>query len=233
MDTLSVFSSFIQKMKQDKPLFNKKFIDKWTAKLNKKFYLKTKKINLANLRLWKINDKDISHTKQKFFSIIGIKVKTNKREIKNWTQPIIQGSEMAFSGFIIKEFNKTNHYLCRYILKPGSKTNTFSCTANTSNIKNYMKNKKLTKFQKKLMKEYFFNNKTKKLYNNILSDEGGRFFHSQINYISCKLKNSQNIKLPSNYIWLSTNQIIDLIKKKKIDIEARLLFGILNFKETI
>ena len=28
-------------------------------------------------------------------------------------------------------------------------------------------------------------------------------------------------------------KILDLIHKKKIDIEARLLFGIINFKETI
>ena len=51
--------------------------------------------------------------------------------------------------------------------------------------------------------------------------------------MACKLNKSQNIKLPDRYIWLSQNQIIDLINKQKIDIEARLLFGIINFKETI
>ena len=44
---------------------------------------------------------------------------------------------------------------------------------------------------------------------------------------------NQDIKLPECYIWLSQNQLIDLIHKQKIDIEARLLFGIINFKETI
>ena len=71
------------------------------------------------------------------------------------------------------------------------------------------------------------------LYNNILSDEGGRFFHSQIRYMACKLKKNENINLPENYIWLSKNQIIKLIDKQKIDIEARLLFGIVNFKGII
>ena len=51
--------------------------------------------------------------------------------------------------------------------------------------------------------------------------------------MACKLNKKQNIKLPENYIWLSHNQIVDFIKKQKIDIEARLLFGIVNFKETI
>ena len=66
-----------------------------------------------------------------------------------------------------------------------------------------------------------------------MSDEGGRFFHSQIRYMACKLKKNENINLPENYIWLSKNQIIKLIDKQKIDIEARLLFGIVNFKGII
>ena len=139
---------------------------------------------------------------------------------------------MAFVGYLIKKFRNTNHYLCRYILKPGSKVGTLTCTVNTSKLKNYKKNKDLTSFQKNLISKYFINSKNI-IYDNILSDEGGRFYHSQIKYMACKLNKSQNIKLPDRYIWLSQNQIIDLINKQKIDIEARLLFGIINFKETI
>ena len=139
---------------------------------------------------------------------------------------------MAFVGYLIKKFKNTNHYLCRYILKPGSKIGTFTCSVNTSKLKNYKKNKDLTNFQKNLISKYFIRSKDI-IYNNILSDEGGRFYHSQIKYMACKLDKNQNIKLPDSYIWLSQNQIIDLINKQKIDIEARLLFGIINFKETI
>ncbi len=84
-----------------------------------------------------------------------------------------------------------------------------------------------------MISKFFLKKGSNIIYNNILSDEGGRFFHSQINYMACKLKKNENINLPKNYIWLSKNQIIDLIKKQKIDIEARLLFGIINFKGII
>ena len=78
------------------------------------------------------------------------------------------------------------------------------------------------------------NSKAEIIYDNILSDEGGRFYHAQIKYMACKLnKNHKEIELPENYIWLSQNQMIYLINKQKIDIEARLLFGIMNFKDTI
>ena len=51
----------------------------------------------------------------------------------------------------------------------------------------YKKNKDLTNFQKKLITKYFFNPKSNIIYDNILSDEGGRFYHSQIRYMVCKL----------------------------------------------
>ena len=232
MDTLSVFSSFIKKRKTDFPLNNKKRIIKWKNYLNKKYFLKNKIINLNLIRDWNLTKKKISHKTNNYFSVIGIKVKTNKREITDWSQPIIEGSKMSFVGYLIKKFNNTNHYLCRYILKPGSKAGTYTCSVNTSQFIGYKKSKDLTNFQKKLITKFFINSKDK-IYDNILSDEGGRFYHSQIKYMACKLNKDQKIELPESYIWLSQNQIIDLIHEQKIDIEARLLFGIINFKETI
>ena len=232
MDTLSVFSSFIKKKKFDFPINNKKTLSKWKNSLIKKYYLKNKIINLGSIKNWNFTKKKISHQTNNYFSVIGIKVRTNKREIPNWSQPIIMGSKLAFVGYLVKKFKNTNHYLCRYILKPGSKVGTFTCSVNTSKFNGYKKSKDLTNFQKKLISNYFINSKHI-LYDNILSDEGGRFYHSQIKYMACKLDKNQNIDLPDHYIWLSQNQIIDLICKQKIDIEARLLFGIINFKETI
>ena len=232
MDTLSVFSSFIKKKKIDFPLNNKKTLMKWKNSLNRKYFLNNRIISLNLIKNWNLTKKKIFHKTNNYFSVIGIKVKTNKREISDWSQPIIEGSKMAFVGYLIKKFKNTNHYLCRYILKPGSKMGTYTCSVNTSKFKGYKKSKDLTNFQKKLISKFFINSKDK-IYDNILSDEGGRFYHSQIKYMACRLDKNQDIVLPESYIWLSQNQIIDLIFKQKIDIEARLLFGIINFKETI
>ena len=205
---------------------------KWKNSLNRKYFLNNRIISLNLIKNWNLTKKKIFHKTNNYFSVIGIKVKTNNREISDWSQPIIEGSKMAFVGYLIKKFKNTNHYLCRYILKPGSKMGTYTCSVNTSKFKGYKKSKDLTNFQKKLISKYFINSKNI-LYDNILSDEGGRFYHSQIKYMACIMDKNQDIKLPECYIWLSQNQLIDLIHKQKIDIEARLLFGIINFKETI
>ena len=230
MDTISVFSTFILKNKIDFPLINMQKINKWIKIKDKAFNLKIKIKPLANLKNWIVKNDSISHKKNKHFSVIGININANKREVKVWDQPIIKGKDMAFAGFLIKEFNKTNHYLCRYNKKPGLNKSTLSCSVNTSDLKNYNSSNNLENFEKKILKDFFLNKKRKlkSIYDNILSDEGGRFFNCEIRYKALQLNNNTKIKIPHNYIWISQNQMIEMISKKRIDIEARLLFGCIN-----
>ena len=230
MDTVSVISSNINYNKIDNPVNENKFISKWIRFRDKKFFLKSKIISLSKLKDWKYNNNTIYHKNKKHFSVIGVEVKTNKREVSNWCQPIIKGKNLAIAGFILKKFNNTTHYLCRYILKPGLKNSILSCTANTSEFQNYENNSNLSSFQKKIIKDFFLNQKYKKfrIYDNVMSDEGGRFYHCEIRNLALLLNKNLNINLPLNYIWISQNQMIKLIENKKIDIEARLLFGCLN-----
>ena len=230
MDTISVFSSFISKNKIDTPLINMQKINKWIKIKDKAFNLKIKIKPLVNLKNWIVKNDSINHKKNKHFSVIGININANKREVKEWDQPIIKGKEMAFAGYLIKEFNKTNHYLCRYNKKPGLKKSTLSCSVNTSDLKNYNSSNNLENFEKKILKDFFLNKKRKlkSIYDNILSDEGGRFFNCEIRYKALQLNNNTKIEIPHNYIWISQNQMIEMISKKKIDIEARLLFGCIN-----
>jgi dTDP-4-dehydro-6-deoxy-alpha-D-glucopyranose 2,3-dehydratase len=232
MDTLSVLSSHIKKNNLDFPLITNKKLKSWIFKNDKKYFLKCTIISLQKLKGWIYNQKEIIHKKKKHFSIIGVNIKTNEREISTWSQPIVKGKDKAFAGYIIKKFNNTNHYLCRYILKPGLKKSAITCSVNTSDIKNYKTDNNLINFQKKLLNKIFLNSKykTNKIFDNILSDEGGRFFHCQIRYVATLINEDFNFKLPKTYIWISQNQMIEMIKKKKIDIEARLLFGCINLK---
>ena len=230
MDTISVFSTFLEKEKKDNPLNSQNKIHKWISNKDKFYRLKTKIKPLYSLQDWKVTNEKIIHKRNNHFSVIGINIKSNKREIKEWDQPIIKGKKLAFVGFIMCQYNNTNHYLCRYNKKPGLKNSTLSCSINTSDINNYQKIDTLSLFQKKLLNILLKkkNKKIKIVYDNILSDEGGRFYKCEIKYKAILVNKNFNIKLPEDYIWISQNQMIKMIKRKKIDIEARLLFGCIN-----
>ena len=108
-----------------------------------------------------------------------------------------------------------------------------TCSVKTSNINNYNYNKNLSNKSKFLLKKYFFNKKNSSIkYDAIQSHEGGRFYKSQIRYMVVEI-NDNNIKFDENYKWVSQNQMISLIKKGLLDIEARLCFACHNFNKII
>ena len=190
---------------------------------------------MVKLKDWKLKKDIIEHKNKDHFSVIGVDIKTNSREVKQWQQPIFRGKRLALAGFLTKQVNKTTHYLVRYIVKPGLLKGNFTCTVNTSDISNYKTNKNLPTIQKKILNDYFFNKKLKNniIYDNIQSDEGGRFYHSQVRNIVLEVNKNEEVKIDKYHIWVSYNQMIDLIKKQKFDIEARLLFACSNFENII
>ena len=164
---------------------------------------------------------------------MGVDIKTNKREINNWSQPIIKGKNMAFAGFLKTKINDTDHYLCRYILKPGLRKSVIGCTLNISDISEYNKVNKSNSTEKKIFKDFFKtkNNNVNIIFDNILSDEGGRFYQCQVRCMISSLDYKIIKTIPDNCIWLSYNQIVEMIRKKRVDIESRLLFACCNVEQ--
>ncbi len=67
----------------------------------------------------------------------------------------------------------------------------------------------------------------------MLSEEGGRFYHKQNKNIVLEVKKTVSIIEKNNYIWISHNQMVDLIKKGIISIEARNLFVSFNIDKIL
>ena len=229
MDTLSVFSCAINKKKDDNPIYKMSKILNFINNNKKKYFVSINRVSLSKLRNWTATKNIIINNKKKYFSIIGVSISNNSREINKWEQPIIAQENLAFAGFITMIINQTLHYLVSFDIKPGLNNSCLSCTVRTSNFINYKKNYDLNEFKKNIINKNFIKKKNGKLlYKTIQSDEGGRFYKSQICYSIFQLDNNYNLKIPKNYIWISHNQMINLIKKKYFDIEARILFACFN-----
>ena len=229
MDTLSVFSCAINKKKDDFPINKMSIIMNFIKNKKKKYFTSVKKISLCKLKNWTLANDTIINNKKNYFSIIGLSIRNNSREISEWNQPIIAQENLAFAGFITKIFKETLHYLVSFDIKPGLKKSYLSCSVRTSDFVNYKTNQDLITFKKNIINQNFISRKNGKLlYKTIQSDEGGRFYKSRICYSVFQFTNNYNLKIPKNYIWISHNQMISLIKNKYFDIEARILFACFN-----
>ena len=70
-----------------------------------------KQIPITELKGWSYRDDRIRHDSGKFFSIDGIHIETNYRDVAQWDQPIINQPEIGFLGFIVKKFDGVLHFL--------------------------------------------------------------------------------------------------------------------------
>ncbi len=159
--------------------------------------------------------------KKKFFKIQSYKIKTNFREINKWSQPLVSDHKKALNVLFVKKIKNMSNYLCQIILEPGYNIPKYT---NTIMLKNYEN----VKYVKKFALENKINLK-QKLLEVISSDEGGRFNNNKSNNFVYEVDNTDILER-QNYIWISYNQMLELLKKKLLTIELRNLFGTFNIK---
>ena len=225
MDTISVLSSSIQKNILDTPINNSSSIIDILKDLKKRIQIKKKAISFKDLKNWRIFKNKISDNKKKFFSIFFLRIKTNSREVKEWHQPIISDHSISFNGFLIKKKNNTNHYLLKAVQEPGLVLPRFTTTISIKNFNYKTRNSNIRFYN-------FFKNQ-KNLIKYVYSDEGGRFYKNETHNLIRVLKENDKVFLAKNFIWVSHNQIIDLIKRDLLTIEARNLFASFNIDKVI
>ncbi len=219
MDTISVLSSVIKKNSTEEKITPNKYLFIKLKKFSKIAKFKTSQINFKNLQNWKITKNSILDLKKKFFSIFFIDIIANLREVKKWEQPIISDHYSSFNGFLISNINNTTHYLLKVTIEPGFNQPKYTSTIFEKNF--------LLKSKKNIIYKSFFTKKNC-LMNIINSDEGGRFLKNQTRNMIAEINNFKKVKLKENFIWASHNQVIELINRNKMTIEARNLFACCN-----
>ena len=92
----------------------------WMKKKNSEVFSDISQVPIMDLKDWDFSNDRISHKSGKFFSIDGIRVKTNYGLVKDWEQPIINQPEIGFLGFIVKKINGVLHFLLQAKIEPGN-----------------------------------------------------------------------------------------------------------------
>ena len=222
MDTISIFSCYLKKVPSNNTVNSFKHIKKKYLDFKNKYKIKILKKSISELKGWKQDDYSIYDKKKKFFKIQSFEINTDFREINNWSQPLISDYGKTLNVLFINQTKSQVHYLCKLILEPGYDLPRFT---NTIFIQNYKSKHHINNFLKKhnfLLK--------KKILDVTNSDEGGRFYNNKCKNIVLEVENIKKLER-QNYVWISYNQMLQLIKKKLVTIELRNLFGILNIEK--
>ncbi|WP_158842899.1 NDP-hexose 2,3-dehydratase family protein [Saccharothrix deserti] len=79
-------------------------------------------VDLDRLDGWRIEPEsgNLVHRSGKFFSVEGIEVSTDHREVDSWSQPIILQPEIGILGILVKHFDGVPHCLMQAKMEPGN-----------------------------------------------------------------------------------------------------------------
>ena len=206
-------------MNNQEPIYTKAQIISWFTNLKTINELSVEDCGLKDLRDWIIGDKDISHKNAKYFQVIGVKTVAESREVASWCQPMIKQYDAGIVGFLIKKFNNIYHVLIQAKMEVGNfdileMAPTVQCITGS-----YINPEYTVPFL-----DFFTERKGVVHYDNLQSEEGGRFFREQNRYMVIEVDDGFEEDINDRYIWMTLRQIKEFIQfNNYLNIEARSL----------
>lgn len=185
---------------------------KWMKNKRDSVHVNIKKIPLTELRNWIIDDNtgNLKHESGKFFSIEGIRLKTNWGKVAQWDQPIIDQPEIGFLGIITKKFNGVLYFLMQAKVEPGNINLVQLSPTLQATQSNY---KQVHKGSRPLYLDYFNGEKSVKvLLDQLQSEQGARFLKKRNRNIIIEVDEDEDIELYDNFCWLTLGQIKHLMQ---------------------
>ena len=209
----------------------------WLQDQNNKVNVSIEKTQFKNLKKWTYSNlvNRIEHQTGKFFSIEGIRVKTNWGRVNQWEQPIINQPEIGILGIITKEFHGIMHFLMQAKIEPGNVNFVQLSPTLQATKSNFTQ---MHKGKIPLYLEYFQKAKSDQiLLDQLQSEQGARFLKKRNRNIIVNV--SEEIEVYDNFIWLTLGQIKELMKYNNlVNMDTRTVisgmpFGSYNYENQI
>ena len=200
----------------------------WMKQQNEEVVSNIRQIPLEEVKSWSYRDDRIRHDSGKFFSIDGIRITTNYRNVPTWDQPIINQPEIGFLGFITKKINGVLHFLAQAKIEPGN-LNVVQLSptlqATRSNFTQVHGGKKPSYL------EYFNGERNVKvLVDQLQSEQGARFLHKRNRNIIVEISENEDIEIKENFIWLSLGQLKELMRHPNVmNMDSRTVISCIRF----
>ena len=182
----------------------------WITGLKSKYELNVKSIPLKSVAGWGYDGLAYRHNKGKYFSVIGVRVEIDSREVVKWDQPMIKPAQEGLIAFIVKKINGVYHFLTQAKLEAGNLdilelAPTVQCL--TGNYRSGY-----NEYSVPFINDVLSAPKERIWYSARQSEEGGRFYKEQNLNMIVEAKDDFPVEVHENYCWLTLNQLLTLIK---------------------
>ncbi|MCK2241760.1 MULTISPECIES: NDP-hexose 2,3-dehydratase family protein [unclassified Crossiella] len=200
----------------------------WITSRHSDTQLSTELVPLRSVEHWRRTSHEIQHESGAYFSVVAVRVKTNSREVSGWTQPLIQPHGLGMVALLVKNVDGVLHALVNARVEPGyldvvELASTVQCSPDT-----YTK-LGMEHAQPPFLDYVLKADPRRVLFDTVLSEEGGRFYHARNRYVIVEVPPDFGGEELPDYRWLTLHQINGLLQHSRyVNVEARSLFACLR-----
>lgn len=180
---------------------------------------------LHRLKNWVVRENEITCKENYPFKVIFCNISIEGREVQQWNQPLFEATGMATFGLIICNDCGT----MKFLVKASAEIGCFDSVEIGPSVQ-----LEATEYEnvKDNVEKLFFNklnNNKGVIYNTILSEEGGRFYHEQNHNIIIEINKNELTTLPKGYFWMSYHSLNLLTQVNNcLNIQLRNLLSVLE-----
>ncbi|MBQ3656335.1 MAG: NDP-hexose 2,3-dehydratase family protein [Bacteroidales bacterium] len=206
-------------------------IREWIKRRNREVTVDVRQIPFSEMKNWhSASDGSLHHDSGKFFSIVGIDVKTDYGTNNHWRQPIINQSEVGYLGILTKVIDGVLYCLMQAKIEPGN----VNCVQISPTLQATKSNySRVHSGKSPNYLEYFVNAKPENIIlDQLQSEQGARFLRKRNRNIIIKV--DEDVPLLPDFCWMTLGQIKELMRENNmVNMDTRTVLSGLKISDYV
>ena len=182
-------------------------------------------VPLFSLENWEMKKGEFICKEPYSFKVVFCNIEIEGREVRHWCQPLFEAAGIATFGLITRVHNGVKEFLVRATPEIGC----FDGIELGPTVQREYIHKGVLNDVDKLFDEKL-KNKDGVIFDTLLSEEGGRFYHEQNRNVIIEIKENEIDSLPPGYFWSDYKTLNMLVKVNNcLNIQLRNLLAVLEW----
>ncbi|MFI1768574.1 NDP-hexose 2,3-dehydratase family protein [Streptomyces sp. NPDC020800] len=196
---------------------------RWLTGVKSRNEVATRRVPLRGIEGWRYGPERITHESGLYFDIVGVSVTAADREVLEWDQPMLSPHGQGVVAFVVKNFDGAAHLAVQArfqagVLDAAELGPTVQCTPAN-----------FPQCPPRFLDYVLGAGADRILFDTVLTEEGGRFYHSENRYMLVEADEDFPAALPPEFHWASVHQLEALLRHGYyVNVEARSLLACLQ-----
>nr|BAP34742.1 NDP-hexose 2,3-dehydratase [Streptomyces sp. ML694-90F3] len=198
----------------------------WWRERNEQYAFTVRRIPFDEFTHWSVDPAtgDIRHDSGRFFTVEGLRVRSERGPVPTWSQPIINQPEIGILGILVKRFHGVPHYLLQCKMEPGNANVLQLSPTVQATRSNYTR---AHRGGHVAYLDYFVKPRPGRVLVDVLQSEHGSWFLRKRNR-NMVVEVEEDVPVAENFHWLSVEQIGALLRiDNLVNMDARTVLSCL------